>query len=132
MEYWISQTKQRGLKVCSHIIYGLPNETKEMMLYSLNKVLEWGSDGIKVHPLYIIEKTILALMHKKGEYKPIPLNDYIELIVESLKIIPQNVVIHRVSAGVRNDTLIAPKWCFDKNIQMRAIRDALRDAGIEY
>ena len=102
------------------------------MLHSLNKVLEWGSEGITGHPRYIIEKTILARMHKKGEYKPSPLNDYIELIVESLKIIPQNVVIHRVSAGVRNDTLIAPKWCFDKNIQMRAIRDALRDAGIEY
>ncbi|MCL9818956.1 TIGR01212 family radical SAM protein [Helicobacter colisuis] len=132
MEYWIKETKQRGLKVCSHIIYGLPNESKEMMLNSLRQVLEWGSDGIKVHPLYIIEKTILAQMHAKGEYKPITLSEYIELIVETLKMIPQNIVIHRVSAGVRNDTLIAPKWCFDKNIQMRAIRDALRAAGIEY
>ena len=132
MEYWIKETKQRGLKVCSHIIYGLPNESKEMMLNSLRQVLEWGSDGIKVHPLYIIEKTILAQMYAKGEYKPITLSEYIELIVETLKMIPQNIVIHRVSARVRNDTLIAPKWCFDKNIQMRAIRDALRAAGIEY
>lgn len=131
-EYWINETKKRGLKVCSHIIYGLPNETKEMMINSLKKVLEWGSDGIKVHPLYIIEKTLLANMHKDGKYKPISLVDYIDLIVETLKIIPTNVVIHRVSAGVRNDTLIAPKWCFDKNIQMRAIRDALHKAGIEY
>lgn len=71
-------------------------------------------------------------MYEKGEYKPITLNDYIDLIVESLKMIPQSVVMHRVSAGVRNDTLLAPKWCFDKNIQMRAIRDALREARIEY
>lgn len=132
MESIIKATKERGLKVCSHIIYGLPNESKEMMLHTLQTTLDWGSDGIKVHPLYIIEKTILANMYAKGEYKPITLNAYIDLIVESLKRIPQNVVIHRVSAGVRNDTLLAPKWCFDKNIQMRAIRDALREAGIEY
>lgn len=132
MESLIKATKVRGLKTCSHIIYGLPNETKEMMLHTLETVLSWGSDGIKVHPLYIIEKTILANMYAKGEYKPITLNTYIDLIVESLKMIPQNVVMHRVSAGVRNDTLLAPKWCFDKNIQMRAIRDTLRDAGIEY
>ena len=132
MESIIKATKERGLKVCSHIIYGLPNESKEMMLHTLQTTLDWGSDGIKVHPLYIIEKTILANMYAKGEYKPITLNVYIDLIVESLKRIPQNVVIHRVSAGVRNDTLLAPKWCFDKNIQMRATRDALREAGIEY
>ncbi|WP_198672537.1 TIGR01212 family radical SAM protein [Helicobacter burdigaliensis] len=132
MEYWINETKKRGLKVCSHIIYGLPKESKEMMLNSLKQVIDWGSDGIKIHPLYIIEKTILASLHQKGEYNPITLVDYIDLIVQSLKMIPQNVVIHRVSAGVRNDTLIAPKWCFDKNIQMRSIRDALREAGIEY
>ncbi|EEO25292.1 TIGR01212 family radical SAM protein [Helicobacter winghamensis] len=132
MEFCITESKKRGLKTCSHIIYGLPNETKEMMLYSLKTVLDWGSDGIKVHPLYIIEKTLLANMYEKGEYKPITLNDYIDLIVESLKMIPQSVVMHRVSAGVRNDTLLAPKWCFDKNIQMRAIRDALREARIEY
>ena len=132
MEYWINETKKRGLKVCSHIIYGLPKESKEMMLHSLKTVLKWGSDGIKVHPLYVIEKTALAQMYHKGEYQPITLREYIDIIVESLKIISQNVVIHRVSAGVRNDTLLAPKWCFDKNIQMRSIREALKKAGIAY
>ncbi|TLD87592.1 TIGR01212 family radical SAM protein [Helicobacter sp. MIT 05-5294] len=132
MESLIQESKKRGLKVCSHIIYGLPKETKAMMLHTLDSVLKWESDGIKIHPLYIIEKTMLANLYHQGEYQPISLGDYIELIVESLKIIPQSVVIHRVSAGVRNDTLLAPKWCFDKNIQMRSIRDALRDAGIEY
>ena len=132
MEYFIKATKERGLKTCSHIIYGLPKETKEMMLHSLQTVLDWGSDGIKVHPLYIIEDTVLAQMYKNGRYKPVTLGEYIDLIVETLQRIPQNVVIHRVSAGVRNDTLLAPKWCFDKNIQMRAIRDALKEAGIEY
>ena len=132
MKYWIDETKKRGLKVCSHIIYGLPKESKEMMLYSLRTVLDWGSDGIKIHPLYVIEKTALAQLYHKGEYTPITLKDYIDSIVESLKMIPKNVVIHRVSAGVRNDTLLAPKWCFDKNIQMRSIRDSLRSVGIEY
>lgn len=132
MESLIQESKKHGLKVCSHIIYGLPKETKAMMMHTLDSVIKWGSDGIKIHPLYIIEKTILANLYQQGEYQPISLNQYIGLITESLKMIPQNIVIHRVSAGVRNDTLLAPQWCFDKNIQMRAIRDALRDAGIEY
>ncbi len=132
MEFCITESKKRGLKTCSHIIYGLPNETKDMMLHSLDTVLKWGSNGIKIHPLYIIEKTILATMYEKGTYHPITLNAYVDLIVESLKKIPQNVVIHRISAGVRNETLLAPQWCFDKNIQMRALRESLREEGIEY
>lgn len=65
MEFCITESKKRGLKTCSHIIYGLPNETKEMMLYSLKTVLDWGSDGIKVHPLYIIEKLCWQICMKR-------------------------------------------------------------------
>ncbi len=132
MEFCISESKKRGLKVCSHIIYGLPKESEEMMLKTLESVLKWGSDGIKIHPLYVVKQTLLANMYANKEYEPISLENYINLIVKSLQRIPSDVVVHRVSAGVNNDTLIAPKWCFDKNIQMRAIREALKAADIVY
>lgn len=124
--------RQRQIKVCAHLIYGLPQENEEMMLHSLREVIGWGIDGIKLHPLYVVENTKLAKMYKNGEYIPISLEVYTRLILQSLQEIPDNVVIHRISSGAHDEMLIAPKWCFDKNIQMRYIRDRLREVGLEY
>ena len=127
-----AKTRQAGVKVCAHIIYGLPKENKEMMLHTLESVLSWGIDGIKIHPMYVMSGTKLAQMYKSGEYEPITLHDYSELIIESLQRMPQNVVVQRVSAGAHEESLLAPKWCFDKNIQMRHIREELRKRDIVY
>lgn len=126
------KTRKAGIKVCAHIIYGLPKESKEMMLHTLDSVLSWGIDGIKIHPMYVMSGTKLAQMYKAKEYEPITLQNYGTLIVQSLERIPQNVVVQRVSAGAHEESLLAPKWCFDKNIQMRYIREELRKRDIVY
>ena len=126
------KTRAKGVKVCAHLIYGLPEETPEMMLYSLDCVLEWGINGIKIHPLYVVNGTRLAKLYKEGKYEPITMECFSDLIVESLQRIPADVVVQRISAGAHDDTLLAPKWCFDKNIQMRCLRDKLKAVGIEY
>lgn len=128
----VEKTRKLGLKVCVHLIYGLPREDSKMMLESLREVLDWGIDGIKIHPLYIVKDTAMQKMYEADKYKPISLEEYTDLIVESLKIIPRNVVVQRISAGAHDDSLIAPMWCFDKNIQMRYIRDKLLENGIVY
>ena len=128
----IQKTRALGIKVCVHLIFGLPKESEEMMIQSLKEVLSWGIDGIKIHPLYIVKDTPLEQMFKAGKYAPISLEAYTNLIVESLKLIPENVVVQRVSAGVHDDSLIAPEWCFDKNIQMNFIREKLLENGIKY
>ncbi|RDU65914.1 TIGR01212 family radical SAM protein [Helicobacter didelphidarum] len=126
------ETRKRGIKVCAHLIYGLPNESIEMMIHSLQTILEYGVDSLKIHPLYVVEGTALARLYKKGKYKPISLEDYGEAIAQSLKIIPSNIIVQRVSAGAHDSSLLAPKWCFDKNIQMRYLRERLRKEGVEY
>lgn len=128
----IERTRKRGIKVCVHLIYGLPKESDEMMLKSLDDVLEWGIDGIKIHPLYIVQGTIMEQMYNANKYTPITLENYTDLIVKSLQKIPANIVVQRISAGVHDDSLIAPKWCFDKNIQMNFIRTKLLENGIKY
>ena len=128
----IQKTRALGIKVCVHLIFGLPKESEEMMMQSLKEVLSWGIDGIKIHPLYIVKETPLEQMFKAGKYTPISLESYAKLIVQSLKLIPENVVVQRVSAGVHDDSLIAPEWCFDKNIQMNFIREKLLENGIRY
>ena len=127
-----TNTRKKGIKVCTHLIYGLPNEDKEMMLDSLKTTLKWGIDALKIHPLYVIAGTQLAKMYEAGKYEPIDLDSYIELVVQSIALIPSETIIERVSAGAHIDSLLAPKWCFDKNIQMRLLRERLLEIGIEY
>lgn len=132
VESLFKETRKRGIKVCAHLIYGLPNESVDMMIHSLQTILSYGVDSLKIHPLYVVEGTALVRMYKKGEYTPITLEEYGEAIARSLKIIPPNIVVQRVSAGAHDESLIAPKWCFDKNIQMRYLRDRLKKEGIDY
>ena len=128
----VKNTREYGIKVCIHLIYGLPKESNDMMLASLKEVLSWGIDGIKIHPLYIVKDTAIEKMYNAKKYEPISLENYTDLIVRSLKLLPHNVVVQRISAGAHDDSLVAPKWCFDKNIQMRYIRDRLLENGIIY
>ncbi|RDU63192.1 TIGR01212 family radical SAM protein [Helicobacter sp. MIT 14-3879] len=128
----VAKTRSYGIKVCVHLIYGLPKEDSNMMLESLNEVISWGIDGIKIHPLYIVKDTIMEKMYDVGKYTPITLQEYTDLIVKSLQIMPNNIVVQRISAGAHDDSLVAPLWCFDKNIQMSYIREKLLQAKIVY
>lgn len=127
-----AKTRAHGIKVCAHLIYGLPDESSEMMLHSLDSVLKWGIDGIKIHPLYVIDGTALARAYRANRYIPIDLESYVDLVVESMKRIPPEVVIQRISASAHEESLIAPAWCFDKNIQMRTLRERLLELGLVY
>ncbi len=128
----IKKTKALGLKVCGHLIFGLPKENKEMMLQSVKKAVELKIDSLKIHPLYVVKNTALAVDYMKKRFTPISEEEYISTLVEALKIIPKNVIIQRVSAGIRDDTLLAPKWCYCKHEQMKKIRKALKKEGMIY
>jgi radical SAM protein (TIGR01212 family) len=128
----IAATKKRGLKVCGHVIFGLPGETPEMMLETVRKTIEWGCDAIKFHPLYVVKNTALAIEYQKGEFIPISQERYIETLVEAIKMLPKDMVVQRVSAGIGDESLLAPAWCADKNAQLAAIRKALKKEGYLY
>ncbi|WP_200762722.1 TIGR01212 family radical SAM protein [Nitrosophilus alvini] len=132
VEEWIKKTKKRGLKVCGHVIFGLPDETQDMMLRTVEKSIEWGIDSIKIHPLYVVKNTALAVDFTKGRFKPISEELYIDTLTKVLKMIPKDMIVQRVTAGIDDDTLLTPLWCRDKNRQMRDIRKALLKEGILY
>jgi len=131
-EKWIAKTKERGLNVCGHLIYGLPDEDREMMLNSFNRTIEMGVDSIKIHPLYVVERTALANEFRSGKFTPISEDDYVQTVVESLKILPPNISIQRLTAGIENSTLISPDWCYNKQSSMKKIRQALSRENIRY
>lgn len=132
LEETILKTKSYGLNVCGHLIYGLPDENSEMMQESFNRSIDLGIDSIKIHPLYVVERTALANQFRKGEFIPISESEYIKNLAISLKNIPENISVQRVSAGIENETLISPNWCFNKQKSMKNIRAELIKENIIY
>ncbi|AGR78271.1 conserved hypothetical protein, radical SAM domain protein [Aliarcobacter butzleri 7h1h] len=132
MKYWIKRTKDRGLKVCGHLIYGLPNETQEMMLETFKQTLELEVDSIKFHPLYVVKNTLLTNDFKKGRFTPISEELYIDTVVKSIINLPSNISVQRVTAGIDDTSLLSPQWCKDKHQQMKNIRLALEKEGWNY
>ena len=132
MRYWIRRTKEKGLNVCGHLIYGLPDETQEMMLETFRKTISLNVDSIKFHPLYVVKNTLLTNEYIKGKFEPISEELYIDTVVKSIINLPNNVVVQRVTAGIDDDTLLAPMWCKDKHKQIKKIREALFLEGLDY
>ncbi|EJF06876.1 radical SAM protein, TIGR01212 family [Thiovulum sp. ES] len=132
VEWAITESKKRNLNVCGHLIYGLPDENSEMMQNSFQKSLELGVDSIKIHPLYVVERTALANKFRVGEFTPISEEEYIKNVIISLKNLPENVSMQRISAGIENDTLLSPDWCFNKQKSFGKIRKALHGEGLLY
>jgi radical SAM protein (TIGR01212 family) len=109
-----SRARHRGLKVCTHLIVGLPGEATSDSFASLDRVLNLGTDGIKFHPLHIVKGTQLAREWKRGEYQPVALDEYIKTVVKLVRMLPKNVVVHRLIGTASEDILLAPAWCSKK------------------
>ena len=125
----IKKTKDLGLNVCAHLIFGLPGETQEDMLKSVEDTINLGIDSIKFHPLYVTENTLLAIEYKKGNFTPISEEEYIDTLIKAIKILPSNISIQRLTAGTED--LLAPKWCKYKSTQISHIHKALKKNGIK-
>ena len=129
---WILKSKEAGLHVCGHLIFGLPDETQEMMLETSKQAYEWGIDSVKYHPLYVVKRTALANEFTSGKFTPINEEEYLEVLVKSIEMKPENIHVQRVTAGIDDDSLLAPMWCRNKNTQIKNINAALKGIGLKY
>ncbi len=133
VEKAIKKAKAKGLNVCGHLIFGLPGENQEMMLNSAKAAYEWGIDSVKYHPLYVVKNTLLANEYKAGEFEPISREAYIDTLVKAIKLKPDHISIQRVTAGIDDDTLLAPAWCgLPKNKMLVYINQELMREGLIY
>ena len=128
----IIKTKQLGLNVCGHLIFGLPDETQEMMLKSVKTTIALDIDSIKFHPLYVVKKTILTKDYLQGNFKPISKDLYIDTVIKSIKMLPSHISIQRISAGINDESLLAPLWCKCKHTQMQHLKEKLFEHGLIY
>jgi hypothetical protein len=129
---WILKSKEKGLNVCGHLIFGLPDETQDMMLDTSKQAYEWGIDSVKYHPLYVVKKTALANDFIRGKFTPINEKEYLDVLIKSIKMKPENISVQRVTAGINDDSLLSPDWCRDKNEQIKNINKALKPLGLKY
>lgn len=119
--------RSKGIPVVVHVIFGLPNETFDMQIETIKTLAAMKVDGIKFHALYILRNTKLAELYEGGVYSPISLEDYVELVVKSLEILPPTTVIHRLTSEAKNDDLIAPLWVTEKRKVIYLIERALME-----
>ena len=129
---WIIKAKEKGLNVCGHLIFGLPDETQEMMLETSKAAYDWGIDSVKYHPLYVVKKTALANEYNRGKFTPISEKEYLNVLIKSIQMKPDNVTVQRVTAGINDSSLVSPMWCRDKNTQIKNINKALKQIGLKY
>ncbi len=103
-----------SVDICFHIIFGLPGEDRGMMLDTVKKTAALYPEQVKIHLLHIIEGTRLAEMYKKGDYTPMERVDYIDTVCEALTLLPDDIVICRLTGDGMAKSLIAPDWSLKK------------------
>jgi hypothetical protein len=107
-------SRQYGLMICAHIIFGLPGEGRSEMEDTVRLLASLKVDGVKFHHQYIVENTELNRLYKAGKYKPITQKDYVEMVAWALVNLPKGTVIQRLTGDPPRDQLVAPAWSFDK------------------
>lgn len=124
----VRDLKKIGVNIVVHVILGLPNESENDMLETVKYVCESGANGIKLQLLHVIDGTDLAKDYEKGLFKTLEFDEYVNLIVKCVKIIPKDIVIHRLTGDGAKKDLIAPLWSADKKRVLNAINKALRES----
>jgi radical SAM protein (TIGR01212 family) len=110
----IQRATSRGLRVCVHVILGLPGETREEMLAMATELNRLGIDGVKLHLLHVMKGTVLAEMYGRGEVQVLDRDKYAGLVCDFLELLDPRILIHRLTGDGGHDNLVAPLWSLKK------------------
>lgn len=127
----VQRLSARNIRVVTHLIFGLPGETREQMLSSVRYVCrEHGKDGpifgIKLHMLNLVKGSMME--HMYPDYVSFQsIEEYVDLVIDALELIPPDITIHRLSGDAPRPTLIAPEWSYKKRTILNSIHKALRE-----
>jgi len=106
----VAMTRGRGIQICAHVILGLPGETRDMMLDTARYLAGAGIDGVKIHLLYVIKGTPLDRLFLAGAYQPMTQTEYVETVCDFLELLPEQMVIQRITGDPHGTELRAPAW----------------------
>ena len=125
----VADLKKSGANVITHIILGLPSESREDMLQTARYVGRF-TDGIKIQLLHVLKNTRLAELYEQGFFQTLSENEYISLVCDVIAVLPPNVVIHRLTGDGDKNLLISPKWSGDKRRVINLINHELKIKNI--
>ncbi len=116
-----------GIEVVVHVILGLPGETKEMMLETVRHVASSGAKGIKLQLLHVLEHTDLACEYRQGKFEALSQDEYIDILEDCIRVLPSDMVIHRLTGDGAKKELIAPMWSADKKAVLNTINRRFKE-----
>jgi len=124
------QAAAQGLRVCVHLIAGLPGENRQSFLHSVAAVNALPVHGVKFHNLYVCQGSPLASIWRRGGYRPLELQQYLDWLAAALCLLRSDIVVHRLTGDPAPGELLAPAWAADKRALLQALRVGMAQAGL--
>jgi len=125
----VQRAHSRGLRVCAHVILGLPGETRQDMLAMAGELNRLGVAGVKLHLLHVMQGTRLAELYERGEVEVLGRDEYAGLVCDFLELLNPRILIHRLTGDGGHDHLIAPLWSLRKFEILNLIDAVLAQRG---
>jgi len=129
-EEGLAKLRRRGIDVVVHVIFGLPGERKTDMMNTIKYIAEKDISGVKFHMLYLVKDTPLEALYNRGELTFLEEKEYVDLICKAISILPENMVVHRLTGDAPRELLIGPLWSLKKWETLNAIDKTLKDNNI--
>ncbi|NFH69237.1 TIGR01212 family radical SAM protein [Clostridium botulinum] len=126
----MTRLKERNIDVVVHSILGLPGESQDDMLKTIDYIAHSGAQGIKLHLLHLMKDTKMVELYESGELQFLSQEDYIKLICKAVSMLPKEMVVHRLTGDAPRDLLIGPIWSLKKWEVLNAIDKTLEDNDI--
>ncbi len=120
---------ERGIKVCVHLMAGLPNEDANDFLQSIKWAVSLPISGLKLHSLYVCKNSPLEKLYYEGKYKPLSMDAYINILTKALPLIPTHIVMHRLTGDPAPGECLAPTWAEHKRKVFTALYHEMRRAN---
>ncbi|MBP3683857.1 MAG: TIGR01212 family radical SAM protein [Oscillospiraceae bacterium] len=124
----VKRLKAENIEVVTHVILGLPGESTEMMLETTRAAVKAGTDGVKFHLLHVLRGTDLAKDYEAGRFTCMTMEEYGKILKQCVALLPENVVIHRITGDGAKKDLIAPLWSADKKRVLNYLHKVLSEA----
>jgi radical SAM protein, TIGR01212 family len=126
----IDRLRAKKIDVVTHVIFGLPKETKEDMLNTIKYLSNKDIQGVKIHLLHLLKETPLVNLYRDGVLKFLEQQEYIDLITEAITLLPEHIVIHRLTGDAPRNLLLGPMWSLKKWEVLNAIDNKLKEENL--
>ena len=119
----VGRLKRAGIEVITHIIIGLPGDDP---CNTTNFAVECGTDGVKFHLLHILKNTRLEQEYKAGRVRELRIEEYAKILKSCIDLLPERVVVHRITGDGAKKDLLAPMWSADKKKTLNYLKEYLK------